>query len=555
LNYGFLVSYLYTKNNLKIMVRKIQILCALGLITAAGNAQSNKEWHFRDFKKTKQYGVSLTEAYNMVKTKKSQTIVVAVIDSGIDTLHEDFTGKLWKNTKEIPYDGIDNDNNGYVDDVYGWNFLGGRDGGVVVKDSYERSRLYHTYREFGEKNADVEVGSDEWKKLSLAEQNLLTHWRKAEEEAGKNKLSDEDKMRNTMILTKLDEAITGLPTAMGKEKFTGKELKETKIEDAELKKTASMLVQIMEMNGQLDSDAIGFTKQIKSQVEGEMLKGSDAAPENYRGDITKDDELDWNDNNYGNPNVYGDKDHALHGTHVSGIIGANRNNKKGSNGIADNVKLMTLRVVPDGDEHDKDIAKAIRYAVDNGAKVINMSFGKASSPQKQWIDEAVQYAAKKGVLLVHAAGNSNEDIDIADNFPEKKFLNGTMASNWIEVGAIGPSNSTGLTANFSNFGKKEVDLFAPGVEIYATAPGSEYQYLQGTSMASPVVAGVAALVWSYYPKLTVAQIKDCLVKSVVKPVGTVNNPSTNVKVSMSTLCNTGGIVNAAAAMAYAAKLK
>ena len=236
----------------------------------------------------------------------------------------------------------------------------------------------------------------------------------------------------------------------------------------------------------------------------------------------------------------------MHGTHVSGIIAAARNNNVGMNGIADNVRIMTVRAVPDGDEHDKDIANAIRYAVDNGAKVINMSFGKSISPQKNWVDDAVKYAESKGVLLIHAAGNDAKDIDVNDNFPNPIFKNdtSTRAGNWITVGASGDPAAGGIIGSFSNYGKKEVDVFAPGVKIYSTLPGgNQYGNLQGTSMASPVVAGVAALLMSYYPNLTVQQIKAVIEKSVGSTEIKAQKPGTDEEVNMSELSRAGGIVN------------
>jgi len=247
----------------------------------------------------------------------------------------------------------------------------------------------------------------------------------------------------------------------------------------------------------------------------------------------------------------------FHGRHVSGIIAAVRNNGKGIDGIADNVKIMMIRAVPDGDEHDKDIALAIRYAADNGAKVINMSFGKGFSPEKQWVDDAVKYAQSKGVLLVHAAGNDASDIDTAWNFPTPVFkADGKRASNWITVGASGDPKLGGLVAGFSNYGKKEVDVFAPGVKIYSTIPGgNSYGNAQGTSMASPVVAGLAALILEYFPNLTAEQVKSVIEKSSLKPDMKVKNPATEEEVDLSELSRSGGVINAYEAVKLASTMK
>ncbi|MES1217374.1 MAG: S8 family serine peptidase, partial [Bacteroidota bacterium] len=248
---------------------------------------------------------------------------------------------------------------------------------------------------------------------------------------------------------------------------------------------------------------------------------------------------------------------AMHGTHVSGIIGAVRDNNLGVDGVADNVKIMMIRAIPDGDEHDKDIALAIRYAVDNGAQVINMSFGKSFSPEKKWVDEAAKYAESKGVLLVQAAGNDKEDIDTAYNFPSPVFqADGKRATNWITVGASGDPENGGIIGYFSNYGKKNVDVFAPGVKIYSSVPGGNtYQSLNGTSMASPVVAGLAALILEYFPQLSPQQVKMVIEKTAQKPVEKVKNPETGEMVSMSELSKSGGIINAYEALKLASTLK
>jgi subtilisin family serine protease len=243
----------------------------------------------------------------------------------------------------------------------------------------------------------------------------------------------------------------------------------------------------------------------------------------------------------------------MHGTHVSGIIAAARNNGIGIDGVANNVKIMAIRAVPDGDERDKDVANAIRYAVDNGAQIVNMSFGKAFSPNKSYVDEAIKYAESKGVLLVHAAGNSGENSDIAKNYPNKYVTKKKVAGNWIEVGASAWGDGDKLAASFSNYGKKNVDLFAPGVEIYSTTPGNKYESLQGTSMASPVTAGVAAILLSYFPDLSAADLKDILMKSVRTFDGLmVVKPGTKDEmVDFTSLSVSGGIVNAFTAVKLA----
>jgi subtilisin family serine protease len=298
----------------------------------------------------------------------------------------------------------------------------------------------------------------------------------------------------------------------------------------------------------------GFGDYLSAMEQKE--EAAEKAPENFRGDIVKDNYQDFNDRFYGNNDIMATEKSALHGTHVSGIIAANRENKKGTDGVADNVKIMTLRAVPDGDEHDKDIALAIRYAADNGAQIINMSFGKSYSPEKKWVDEAVAYAGQKGVLLVHAAGNDAKNLDTTYNYPSPLSLEGNRPENWITVGASGDPSAGGYTASFSNYGKTEVDVFAPGVKIYAPVPGGNtYQFLQGTSMASPVVAGIAALLLEYFPTLSARQLKQVIEQSSVPLKDSVRHPGTGEKVLLSDLSRTGGIVNAYEAVKLAATIK
>ncbi|HRO72206.1 MAG TPA: S8 family serine peptidase, partial [Saprospiraceae bacterium] len=278
--------------------------------------------------------------------------------------------------------------------------------------------------------------------------------------------------------------------------------------------------------------------------------------------IVMDDYNNPRERNYGNNDVTGPD--PLHGTHVAGIVGAVRNNNIGMDGVATNVKLMSVRTVPDGDERDKDVANAIRYAVDNGASVINMSFGKGFGTHKDVVDEAVKYAASKDVLLVHAAGNSAQNNDVVASFPnapyDKKtgflfFKKNRMAKNWIEVGALNYKDGEDAAAPFSNYGQTRVDLFAPGMKIYSTMPDNEYAELQGTSMAAPVVAGVAAVIRSVYPKLTAEQVKEAIMKSVTPLNHNVKVPGTKEIQPFSKLSVSGGVVNLYNALVYASTMK
>lgn len=495
------------------------------------------------------YGISLDKAYNFLKSKnlKSNTVIVAVIDSGIDTLHEDLKPILWKNPKEIPGNGIDDDKNGYVDDVYGWNFIGGRDGQNVEQDSYEAARVYHKFRtKYEDKNIV---------KSTLSPDELFQYemWVRAKDEI----VGDVNPMAIIQIRRMSKQMSIGdsiIRKELKKEEYNCIDLESFATTNSDAQKVKDILISICKGN---DNDDIS-NQQILDQLTAELnkMEASDIAPKNYRSDVVKDNYNDLNDKFYGNNNVMVSNKAALHGTHVSGIIAAARNNGKGMDGVADNVRIMSLRAVPDGDEHDKDIALAIYYAVDNGAQVINMSFGKSFSPEKKWVDDAVKYAEKKGVLLVHAAGNDAKNLDTSYNYPTPVMLDESRPNNWITVGASGDPKAGGLTAGFSNYGKKEVDVFAPGVKIYATVPGGNtYQNLQGTSMASPVVAGLAALILEYFPTLSAAQVKTVIEKSAQNPGMKVNNPGTDEMVDLSELSKTGGIINAFEAVKLAATLK
>jgi subtilisin family serine protease len=428
-------------------------LAGTAAFTFAQKASVPNGWHLKDQKDDSLYGISLAKAYDFVKGRKSKTVLVAVIDSGIDTTHEDLRPVLWTNPKEIPGNGIDDDKNGYVDDIHGWNFIGGRDGRNVKEDSYEAARVFHAGKARFE-NANV---SD----LSKTDMAAYREWLRAKEEVTEGT----DPAQTLVFLRMLPMFLSGdsiIQKDLGKAEYTAAELKTYKATDAKAVAVRTMILQIAQAN---DNNFEIKNTELREQLEGEIRKAqaSVVAPLNYRGEIVKDNEADIRDRSYGNNDVMAGT--PFHGTHVSGIIGAVRNNGLGIDGIADNVRIMMVRAVPDGDEHDKDIALAIRYAVDNGAKIINMSFGKDFSPQKTWVDAAVKYAQSKGVLLIHAAGNDAKNVDTTYNFPTPVFVGGVKAPNWITVGASGNPQAGGLAASFSNYGKKEVDVFAPGVAI------------------------------------------------------------------------------------------
>ena len=546
--------------NIKLIPVFLTFICSYSFVGAQSLNEKpdayKKGWHLEDHQSTGVYGISLERAYTEFLSGKSpkKKVIVAVIDSGIDTAHEDLKPILWQNRKEIPGNGIDDDKNGYIDDIHGWNFIGGKDGKNVGKDSYEAVRVYYKFKpEFGSGNIDANSLSGEKKMQYQLFSKAKIQIEAQAKEAGMYVMILKD------LVAKIPTADSVLKLSLGKESYTGDELQDFKPSESSVIKAKSVLLGFFQQTRQMENTNVSLIADLIQFYEGEKSKveAVEKEPTRYRQDVVKDNYDDINDRFYGNNDIMGID--ASHGTHVAGIIGASRQNKIGINGVANNVEIMTIRAVPDGDEHDKDIANAIRYAVDNGAWVVNMSFGKSFSPEKKWVDEAVKYAESKGVLLVHAAGNDAKNIDTEDNFPSRNFENDTLKvfTNWINVGASG-ATETDLAASFSNYGKREVNVFAPGVKIYSSIPGGNtYGDKDGTSMASPVVAGLASLILSYYPDLSAAQVKHIIEQSAMKPSKTsFTKPGTeDEKTSLEQLSITGGIVNALDALKVASTTK
>ncbi len=492
-----------------------------------------ENWFNQDAQVDKANGVSSEKAYEYLKGRESKTIIVAVIDSGTDIEHEDLKDVIWINTDEIAGNGIDDDNNGFIDDVHGWNFIGGKDGKNVDHETLEVTREYkRMLPKYTDKKESKKVDYLYWVKVRNA---YLEDAEKAQKQFGFY-----DSLRSSIL--RYNKLMTAY---LDVEKLTTEELEKVETEDEVIKAATGFMAGLLPRIGDMPMEAVA--KSLDGTVEhfGNQANYSYSLELDTR-KIVGDDPTNLKEMGYGNNDVIGTDTDNFHGTHVSGIIGAARGNGIGIDGVADNVQIMAIRAVPDGDERDKDVANAIRYAVDNGAQVVNMSFGKGFSPNKSYVDDAIEYAESKGVLLVHAAGNSGANTDDENNFPTKKLGKKKVASNWIEVGASAWGEGDKLAASFSNYGKVNVDLFAPGVKIYSTAPGNEYKDAQGTSMASPVTAGVAALLLSYFPDLSAADVKDILMKSVRTFDGLmVTKPGTKDEmVNFADLSTSGGIVNA-----------
>jgi len=524
-----------------------------GQTAVTDNKDNLKGWYLKDEATDSFAGISLNKAYQFLQKKKSTPVIVAVIDSGVDTTHEDLKSVLWTNPKEIPGNGKDDDGNGYVDDIHGWNFLGGKDGRDVEKASSEKARVYHQYKALYE-GKDIDTT-----KLSKGEKYRYNMWKRSEAEITPSPDDAAQLMMMGRILVNVQLFDSLIVAEGGQKEYTAAQLEELQMKSDAGKQAKTRYLQLIQaFNLGPETKNTFILHDLKEEVDRlqDDADAKDNVPHNYRADIIKDDYSNINDKYYGNNDVMGAS--SLHGTHVSGIIAADRTNGIGIQGIADNVKIMMIRSVPNGDEYDKDIALAIRYAVDNGAKVINMSFGKGFSPQKQWVDDAIKYAAQKDVLLVHAAGNESKNLDSTENYPSTTFLDGTKATNVITVGASSdPAIAQNYIATFSNYGTQGVDIFAPGNQIYSTLPGGNtYGFLDGTSMASPVVAGVAALIRSYYPKLSAVQVKEAIEQSQVLLDSTKKTfrPGSLESVSMLTLTHGGGLLNAYGAVKAAEEM-
>ena len=510
------------------MSLRLRLLAGLLVVAAAPAALAQTaddappaNWHLLDRDANGVIGISLDRAYELLGDRAPSDVVVAVIDSGVDTEHPDLQPVLWTNPDEVPGNGLDDDENGYVDDVHGWSFLGNPNGENVEHDTYELTRLVARCR--------AESPPDGYDCDTL----------EAELEAERAPLAQQA-VQIAPLAAAAHEA-----DAYFRERY-GDDYDLSEIDltaDGEAAQAARPLLFLAQQGASLE-DLDAYVEQLDSRLKYGLNPDYDP-----RG-IVGDDYADTSERYYGNADVTGPD--ANHGTGVAGLVAAVRGNGIGVDGIAP-ARIMVLRAVPGGDERDKDVANAIRYAADNGAAIINMSFGKAYSPEKSAVDEAVAYAVSRGVLLVHASGNAGEDIDVSNNFPSRTFLDGTQAGAWLEVGAS-QADEAALAAPFSNYGQAGVDLFAPGARVTSLAPGGGVQTADGTSFASPVVAGVAALVKAYFPSLTNTELRQILLDSAVRYADDeIGRPGDDTPVPFGTLSATGGVVNAAEAVRLAAE--
>lgn len=515
------------------------------------SAQSKKSglplnWFLLDPQQDTVQGLSVEKAYTLLKDQPSREVLVAIIDSGIDVDHEDLKGMFWTNPKEIPDNGIDDDKNGYVDDVHGWNFIGGKNGNVDV----DTDELTQEYLRLNKKFATVTDG-----KVPRKAKAEYAQYLDVKDKFTKAKASSEKQYKlYSSLYRNLKQSADTLKSLIKPNELSAESINKFQTSDPNLLFAKGFVLQLYNKVGD-DANLEEYLNDLKEAVDHFKI----VVDYSYNTDF---DARKIVGDNYDNPyeKYYGNKDvkgpDALHGTHVAGIIAANRENNIGIKGIADHVKIMVVRAIPNGDERDKDVANAIIYAVDNGAQIINMSFGKRFSPEKTAVDKAVAYAEQKGVLMIHAAGNDGDNNDLQKNYPSPIYRNGKEAKNWIEVGASSWGADLDFVADFSNYGKKSVTFFSPGVEIYSTTPGNSYKKESGTSMACPAASGVAALLMEYFPELSILEIKDILVKSSRKFDGLkVREPGDKKEVEFSQLSSSGGLINAYEAIKMAREIR
>jgi len=506
-----------------------------------------KDWHTLDPKTDGYFGISLKQAYQFVNGQKSKPVIVGIIDSGADTLQKDLQGILWTNPKEKAGNGKDDDHNGYVDDIHGWDFLGGPGGKCDFNETEEEVREYQRLKEkyltLTEATATDKKEFAYWAKVKMEYDSTIT---KARTES--NQLSP--------ILNALVETSGYVRHALNlksNQTFTKADVEHMQAANDTLAEVKNLWM-------------IAFSEEVSTSTNVKVLKELSEYMTKLNNSLNPD--LDVRKRIVGDdPDVLDHKPYgsnklkfsdASHGTGVAGLVGATRNNGYGIDGVADNVKLMIVKAVPNGDEYDKDEVNAIHYAVDNGARVINMSFGKKISPHKEWLDEAFKYAADHDVLLVQASGNDNQDVDVKPDYPNDTFADGSVTDmdNVINVGASGLRQGDSLAASFSNYGQKNVDVFAPGVKVTSIDSDAETITEDGTSFSAPIVTGIASLIMEYYPTLSAKQVKQAILESATPLKGVmVLKPGTKEKVDFTTLCKTGGIVNARLALEIASKMK
>lgn len=464
-----------------------------------------KDWTGADLITDTIPGMSVNKAYDeIIKNNKPSPVIVGVVDSGVDIEHEDLRNAIWTNTDEIPGNGKDDDKNGYIDDIHGWNFLGD-----AIAENMEYTRIYKRLKPKFEGKSESSISTADREEYNLYLAAKAEYDKEYQE-------TIENRDQYLQIQEQIVAAHNAVSEELGTEDYTKEQLSDFKPQTQQMSQYKSILSQIQY---NVDENIPKALKELSEAIE----YYEDRLETHFNLELdgrakTGDDPYDITDTNYGNNEVYGpdpEKEHIKHGTHVAGIIAANRSNNIGLKGVSNNAKILVVRAVPDGDEYDKDIALGIKYAVDNGAKVINTSFGKYFSPNPEWVMDAIKYASDHDVLIVNAAGNEGLNLDNKMVYPNDQSPEDPIeiADNFLTVGALDYEYGAGMVAEFSNYGKSNVDVFAPGTKIWSSTPNNTYEYLQGTSMAAPAVSGIAAIIRGYYPQLTAAQVKQVIMDS------------------------------------------
>jgi subtilisin family serine protease len=530
-------------------------------VTSVASAQSaspkadtlRPDWSYLDPKTDSVAGISLYRAYALLKGKTATPVIVGVLDSGVDPTHEDLKNVLWVNPKEIAGSQADDDKNGYVDDVNGWNFMGGPGGSTYEFGQPEITQTYLNLRAKYDSLSSEQVKPADRRQYDTyqsAKKQFLQRY-----QAGQTKRTIfTDTTRFWHIARQIQQQLPDSAT-------TQQAIRTVSLPNDSLAPTVRDLLagayfpQYGSFRAYLNILKLNWSRfRFIVNSDADIAFNPDYHPQESVGD----NPADVTERYYGSPTMQLPKgsDLAVHGSHVAGIIGAQRSNGLGIDGVADNVRIMSVAVVPaNGDERDKDVANGIRYAVENGANVINMSFGKRLSPFKEQIDAAIRFAEERDVLVVIAAGNNGQSTDTLPTYPSARYAYGQVARNVLVVGNSAPPLTDKLVSRSSNYGTQTVDLFAPGTEILSTIPGNRYARFSGTSMAAPCAAGVAALIRSYFPSLTAVQVRSLLMKSSYKPTLLVNKPGrTNQQMPFSSLSRSGGLLNAYEAVKLAQRL-
>jgi len=523
-NFCILILFLLGLNSCGSIKFTNDYISASSLIKSTEPSTIEKQnWYNLDIADDSIPGMSVDKAYNeLLRGLKADTVIVAVIDTGIDIYHEDLQGLIWVNENEIPNNNIDDDDNGYVDDIHGWNYL---------EDAYDETlEMTRIFRD---------------NKINNRKYNLV----ESEIEKGKKEYQE--------TLNLLDRYIAGLTESnriiseyLGDENFKIDDVNNISTDSVEIKRSKDLIVSFNSVGYDLE-----YLNEGKKIYEEYIMYHYNT---NHNGRKSNDNIYDINDTDYGNNNVLNINSEESHSTHVAGIIAGLRENKLGNKGVNNHVKIMAIRAVPNGDEYDKDIARSIRYAVDNGARIINCSFGKYFSSNPEWVIDAIRYASENNVLIVHGAGNDSKNLDLNknDNYPNDQYFGKPEFSNtFINVGASSINYDKNIYAVFSDYGKETVDVFAPGVEIYSLLPNNKYDFLSGTSMAAPAVAGVASLILSYFPKLSAKKVKEIIMESGISIDFEIDGINDNKRVSFKDISKSGKIVNAYNALILASRSK